>query len=167
MLCFIISCLTVAVVTSSDFHCNLFLIKQTEGYRIDKALPPCALFDLDLTDRFNSILYEIAVLGMANRTYRLLEIACFAVVFAAVMGAGIIALGADAVLICMGMRLYYCFVFVIEACCIAVPLAAIGKPIAVISNVYILAVFVKEHAAVVKRLAKSVIVLLFTHSCED
>lgn len=47
---------------------------------MDKAFPPCALFDLDLTDRFNSILYEIAVLGMANRTYRLLEIACLAVV---------------------------------------------------------------------------------------
>ena len=85
---------------------------------MDKAFPPCALFNFNSTCRLISVLCIIAVLSVADRADRLFEIACLAVVFAAVMGAGIIALGADAVFICMGIPLYYCTVFVIEACCI-------------------------------------------------
>ena len=102
---------------------------------------------------------------MADRADRLFKVACLTVVYAAVMRAGIAALGALAVFICMGMPLYYCTVFVIEACCIKAVL--LGNPIVVISDIYILAVFVKEHAAVGKKLAKSIIVLFFAHSCED
>ena len=135
---------------------------------MDKAFPPCALFNFNSTCRLISVLCIIAVLSMADRADRLFKVACLTVVYAAVMRAGIAALGALAVFICMGMPLYYCTVFVIEACCIkAVLLAALGNPIVVISDIYILAVFVKEHAAVGKKLAKSIIVLFFAHSCED
>ena len=150
MLCFIISCLTVAVVGSRDLNRDLFLIEQAEGYRIDKALPPCALFDLDLTDRFNSILYEIAVLGMANRTYRLLEIACFAVVFAAVMGAGIAALGALAVNIgIMSVGLDNAF-FTVNKGDIYVFSLSLNLPIRFVFNINILAVLIKKHTSVGK-----------------
>ena len=98
---FVIARLGVAVVLCGDFRLNLLLIEQAEGNGVQEGLPPGTLIDLDFTRRRNGIYCKIAVLTVADRADCLFKISCLAVVFAAVMWAGIIALGALAVNKCV------------------------------------------------------------------
>ena len=115
---------------------------------MDKAFPPCALFNFNSTCRLISVLCIIAVLSVADRADRLFEIACLAVVFAAVMRAGVIALCALAVNICIvGVRLDNAF-FTVAKGDIRVFSLSVNPPICFIFDINILSVLIKEHTSV-------------------
>ena len=134
---------------------------------MDKAFPPCALFNFNSTCRLISVLCIIAVLSVADRADRLFKVARLTVVYAAVMRAGIAALGALAVNICIvGVRLDNAF-FTVAKGDIRVFSLSVNPPICFIFDINILSVLIKKHTSVGKKLAKSVIVLHFAHNCED
>ena len=64
---------------------------------MDKAFPPCAIFYLDFARGCRGVGRKVAVLAVADRADRLFKVARLTVVYAAVMRAGIAALGALAV----------------------------------------------------------------------
>ena len=116
---------------------------------MDKAFPPCALFNFNSTCRLISVLCIIAVFAVANRAYRLLEVACLAVI-AAVMRAGIAALGALAVNIgIMSVGLDNAF-FTVNKGDIYVFSLSLNLPIRFVFNINILAVLIKKHTSVGK-----------------
>ena len=117
---------------------------------MDKAFPPCAPFNFNSTCRLISVLCIIAVLSVADRADRLFEIACLTVVYAAVMRAGVIALCALAVNICIvGVRLDNAF-FTVNKGDIYVFSLSLNLPIRFVFNINILAVLIKKHTSVGK-----------------
>ena len=68
---------------------------------MDKAFPPCAIFYLDFARGCRGVGRKVAVLAVADRADRLFKVARLTVVYAAVVGANIVALGALAVRICV------------------------------------------------------------------
>ena len=88
---------------------------------------------------------------MADRADRLFEIACLAVVYAAVMRAGVIALCALAVNICIvGVRLDNAF-FTVAKGDIRVFSLSVNPPICFIFDINILSVLIKKHTSVGKK----------------
>ena len=118
---------------------------------MDKAFPPCAPFNFNSTCRLMSVLCIIAVLSVADRADRLFEIACLAVVFAAVMRAGVATLGALAVNIgIMSVGLDNAF-FTVNKGDIYVFSLSLNLPIRFVFNINILAVLIKKHTSVGKK----------------
>ena len=101
MLCLVKAGLAVAVVGGGDDHACVFIIKEAERDCIKHRLPPVALFDLYFARGCRGVGRKIAVFAVADRAYCLFKIARLAVVFAAVVWAGIAALGAFAVYKCV------------------------------------------------------------------
>ena len=101
MLCLIKAGPAVAVVGGGDDHAGIFLKEQAEGNFVQHRLPPAALLNLDFARGRSGILGIIAVLSVADRADRLFKVARLTVVYAAVVGANIVALGALAVRICV------------------------------------------------------------------
>ena len=118
---------------------------------MDKAFPPCALFNFNSTCRLISVLCIIAVLSVADRADRLFKVARLTVVYAAVMRAGIAALGALAVNIgIMSVRLDNAF-FTVAKGDIRVFSLSVNPPICFIFDINILSVLIKEHTSVGKK----------------
>ena len=118
---------------------------------MDKAFPPCALFNFNSTCRLMSVLCIIAVLAVADRADRLFEIACLAVVYAAVMRAGVATLGALAVNIgIMSVGLDNAFFTVNKGDRYVFSLSH-NLPIRFVFNINILSVLIKEHTSVGKK----------------
>ena len=117
---------------------------------MDKAFPPCALFNFNSTCRLISVLCIIAVLSVADRADRLFKVARLTVVYAAVMRAGIAALGALAVNIgIMSVGLDNAF-FTVNKGDIYVFSLSRNLPIRFVFNINILAVLIKKHTSVGK-----------------
>ena len=115
MLRYIKAGLVVAVVRSGNFCFDLFFVEQAEGDRIQGRLPPCAVLDSDLARGRGGVFQIVAVLAVAERADCLFKIARLAVVFAAVVRADVITLGAYAVHEAVLMRLDDRFSAVVEA----------------------------------------------------
>ena len=117
---------------------------------MDKAFPPCAIFYLDFARGCRGVGRKVAVLAVADRADRLFEIACLAVVYAAVMRAGIAALGALTVNIgIMSVGLDNAF-FTVNKGDIYVFSLSVNPPICFIFDINILAVLIKKHTSVGK-----------------
>ena len=150
MLCLIIARLRVGVVVCGDCHRDFFLIEYAERNGVQERLPPAALFDLDLARRCCGVGRKIAVLAVADRADRLFKVARLAVVYAAVMRAGVIALGALSVNIgIMGVGLDNAF-FTVNKGDIYVFSLSFNLPICFIFDINIFAVLIKEHTSVGK-----------------
>ena len=117
---------------------------------MDKAFPPCAIFYLDFARGCRGVGRKIAVFAMTDRADRLFEIACLAVVYAAVMRAGVATLGAFAVNIgIMSVGLDNAF-FTVNKGDIYVFSLSHNLPIRFVFNINILAVLIKKHTSVGK-----------------
>ena len=117
---------------------------------MDKAFPPCAIFYLDFARGCRGVGRKIAVFAMTDRADRLFKVARLTVVYAAVMRAGIAALGALAVNIgIMSVGLDNAF-FTVNKGDIYVFSLSLNLPIRFVFNINILAVLIKKHTSVGK-----------------
>ena len=146
----VIARLGVAVVVRGDLDGDFFLKEQAEGNGVQQGLPPGAVLDLDLACGGGGVRHIVAVLAAAEGADSLLEIAGLAVVYAAVMRAGIAALGALAVNIgIMSVGLDNAF-FTVNKGDIYVFSLSRNLPIRFVFNINILAVLIKKHTSVGK-----------------
>ena len=144
----VIARLGVAVVLRGDLDGDLLLKEQAEGNGVQQGLPPGAVLDLDLACGGNGVRQIVAVLAVAEGADGLLEVAGLPLVYAAVMGAGVAALGALAVHIgLVGVGLDRASFAIAEAHGEHTGVS-IRPPVVFIRDVNILAVFVEQHAAV-------------------
>ena len=118
---------------------------------MEKAFPPCAIFYLDLARGCRGVGRKVAVFAMTDRADRLFKVARLTVVYAAVMRAGVIALCALAVNICIvGVRLDNAF-FTVAKGDIRVFSLSVNPPICFIFDINILSVLIKKHTSVGKK----------------
>ena len=144
----VIARLGVAVVVRGDLDGDFLLKEQAEGNGVQQGLPPGAVLDLDLACGGGGVRHIVAVLAAAEGADSLLEIAGLPVVFAAVMGAGVAALGALAVhkgVVGVGLDRAG---FAIAEAHGEHPVGSPSRPEVFIRDVNIPAVFFKQHAAV-------------------